>query len=234
MHESGDTPRCPASTPVSTATPTPPLVSLSVGPAHPAAAAADTGRSDAARNRALLLLAAQRLIDARGAAAVTMDEVAREAGVGKGTVFRRFGSRAGLMMALLDHSETELQRSFMSGPPPLGPGAAPTERLLAYGRARLAMVYAHLDVLMEADDAAGRHRLTHPARAVAGIHVRNLLSELGFTENVTVATMAVLGPLEATAVHHLLHHERLTLAQITHQWELLVHTLCDQGSALDR
>ena len=37
-----------------------------------------------------------------------MDALAAEAGVGKGTVFRRFESREGLMAALLDHSETRV------------------------------------------------------------------------------------------------------------------------------
>ena len=62
-------------------------------------------RRDAARNRELLLDAAHRLVDRDGVEAVTTDAVAAEAGVGKGTVFRRFGSRAGLMTALLDHAE---------------------------------------------------------------------------------------------------------------------------------
>ncbi|HEV7854381.1 MAG TPA: helix-turn-helix domain-containing protein, partial [Mycobacterium sp.] len=52
-------------------------------------------RGDAARNRTLLLEAARRLIAERGADAVSMDDIAAAAGVGKGTVFRRFGSRAG-------------------------------------------------------------------------------------------------------------------------------------------
>lgn len=80
-------------------------------------------RGDAARNRALLLAAARRLIDERGANTVTMDDVATAAGVGKGTLFRRFGSRAGLMIVLLDEDEKTEQRAFMFGPPPLGPGA---------------------------------------------------------------------------------------------------------------
>lgn len=46
-------------------------------------------RGDAARNRALLLDAARRLVAERGADAVTMDDVAAAAGVGKGTLFRR-------------------------------------------------------------------------------------------------------------------------------------------------
>ena len=96
-------------------------------------------RGDAARNRGLLLDAARRLIAERGPDAVTMDDIASEAGVGKGTLFRRFGSRAGLMIVLLDEDEQALQRAFLSGPPPLGPSAPPLERLLAYGRARLTL-----------------------------------------------------------------------------------------------
>ena len=34
-----------------------------------------------------------------------MDDIAAEAGVGKGTLFRRFGSRSGLMLVLLDEDE---------------------------------------------------------------------------------------------------------------------------------
>ena len=78
-------------------------------------------RGDAARNRVLLLDAARRLIADRGTDAVTMDDVAAAAGVGKGTLFRRFGSRAGLMIVLLDEDEKVEQQAFMFGPPPLGP-----------------------------------------------------------------------------------------------------------------
>ena len=94
-------------------------------------------RGDAARNRTLLLDAARRLIAERGADAVTTDDIAAAAGVGKGTLFRRFGSRAGLMIVLLDEDEKAEQQAMMFGPPPLGPGAPPLDRLLAYGRDRL-------------------------------------------------------------------------------------------------
>jgi len=49
---------------------------------------------------------------------MTMDAVASAAGVGKGTVFRRFGDRAGLTVALLDDYMLEFQDAFLSGPPP--------------------------------------------------------------------------------------------------------------------
>lgn len=60
-----------------------------------------TERADAARNRARLLEGAARLVVERGAEHVTMQEVAEVAGVGKGTFFRRFGDRDGLLLALL-------------------------------------------------------------------------------------------------------------------------------------
>ncbi len=66
-----------------------------------------------------------RLVEEQGVAAVTMEAVAAAAGVGKGTVFRRFDSREGLMAAVLDFSETAWQASVISGPPPLGPAPRP-------------------------------------------------------------------------------------------------------------
>jgi AcrR family transcriptional regulator len=59
-------------------------------------------RADAARNRAAILAAATRLIGERGIDAVSVDDVASAAGVGKGTVFRRFGDKAGLVRAVVD------------------------------------------------------------------------------------------------------------------------------------
>ncbi|MDQ1593995.1 MAG: hypothetical protein QOH40_551, partial [Arthrobacter pascens] len=100
----------------------------------------DSERRDAARNRELLLQAARELIETCGVDGLTMATLAQRAGVGKGTVFRRFGSRAGLMMTLLSDAEAGFQGRFMFGPPPLGPGAPPLERLVAFGVERIAWV----------------------------------------------------------------------------------------------
>uniref|UniRef100_UPI003D90A0C1 TetR/AcrR family transcriptional regulator n=1 Tax=Gordonia sp. B7-2 TaxID=3420932 RepID=UPI003D90A0C1 len=184
----------------------------------------ETERADAARNRRLLLAAAKNLIDNHGAAAVTMDAVAREAGVGKGTVFRRFGSRTGLMLALLDHSESEIQQAFLSGPEPLGPGAPPLERLLAYGRARLKMTAYHLDILLEAG-AASDDFMSHPVWRASTQHVQILLRQLGFTDQVDVLSVAVQAPLAASAVKHLMHDLGIDVNTIAAQWQRMVVTL---------
>src|SRR6201988_1809207 len=130
-------------------------------------------RGDAARNRALLLDAARPPGGGRGGDGVTRAAVARAAGVGKGTVFRRFGSRAGLMMVLLDEDERANQQAFLFGPPPLGPNAPPMDRLVAFGGERLCFVHTHHALL----SAANRDPQTRnsAASAVQRTHVRVLL-----------------------------------------------------------
>jgi AcrR family transcriptional regulator len=91
-------------------------------------------RADAARNRRLLLVTAREMLAEQGADKLTMDGLAERAGLGKGTVFRRFGTRAGIFAALLDDDERDFQEQVLSGPSPLGPGAPPLDRLIAYGR----------------------------------------------------------------------------------------------------
>lgn len=181
-------------------------------------------RVDAARNRLLLLDAARRLIAERGPDAVSMDDIAAAAGVGKGTLFRRFGSRAGLMMVLLDEDERRLQEAFLFGPPPLGPGAAPLERLLAYGRERLKFVQVHGALLSVADrDPQTRYS------AVAMLqrrHVRVLLEEAGTTGDLDAQTEALLALLDADYVHHQLLDLSATLQSVGDAWESLARKLC--------
>lgn len=85
-------------------------------------------RADAARNRRQLLAAARQMLAEQGSDKLTMDALAERAGLGKGTVFRRFGSRARIFQALLDDDERVFQEQVLAGPPPLGPGAAPADR----------------------------------------------------------------------------------------------------------
>ncbi|BDD81725.1 TetR family transcriptional regulator [Tsukamurella pulmonis] len=166
------------------------------GPLLPLAQPAAEPRRDAARNRELLIDAAQRLFAERGVDAVSMDAVAQAAGVGKGTVFRRFGSRAGLLQALLDHDETELQQRFMFGPPPLGPGGDPVHRLTEYGKARMQLIARHGDLLRGAEQAA-RDPYDEPPWRVSAMTVRAMLVEAGCTDSTAVwaaALMATLSP----------------------------------------
>lgn len=181
-------------------------------------------RGDAARNRALLLDAARRLINERGADEVTMEDIAAAAGVGKGTVFRRFGSRAGLMMVLLDEDERTNQQAFMFGPPPLGPDAQPLERLLAFGRARLKFAHTHHELLVAANrDPQSRYGA---ATTVLHTHVRMLLHAAGSTGDLDAQTDALLALLEADYVEHRLTDRDQSLQGLGDAWETLARKLC--------
>src|SRR3954453_8760516 len=89
-------------------------------------------RADAVRNREKILRAAAELFERDGVEAVSMDAVARAAGVSKGTLFHRFGSRAGPGRALLAEAERDPRAPLLRGPAPLGPGAPPAERVSAF------------------------------------------------------------------------------------------------------
>jgi AcrR family transcriptional regulator len=181
-------------------------------------------RGDAARNRALLLDAARRLISEYGAEAVTMDDVATAAGVGKGTLFRRFGSRAGLMIVLLDEDEKVEQQAFMFGPPPLGPGAPPLERLLAYGRERLRFSWDHRALLSD----AGRDPQTryNAPSTLHHTHVRMLLDAAGTTGDLDAQAEALLALLDADTVTHQVIDLRRSLEVQGDAWEIVARKLC--------
>ncbi|MEB3983715.1 helix-turn-helix domain containing protein [Mycobacterium sp. 663a-19] len=181
-------------------------------------------RGDAARNRALLLDAARSLVTERGADAVTMDDVAAAAGVGKGTVFRRFGSRAGLMMVLLDEDERASQQAFLFGPPPLGPDALPMDRLVAFGRERIRFVHTH-HALLSAANRDPRTRYGPPA-AVLRTHVRLLLAAAQTTGDLDAQTDALLALLDADYVEHQLRDGGHTLETMGDAWESLARKLC--------
>jgi polyketide synthase 12 len=190
-----------------------------------------TERADAARNRRLLLNAAREMIAGQGAGKLTMDGLAEHAGLGKGTVFRRFRTRAGIFQALLDDDERDFQQQVLSGPPPLGPGAPPLDRLIAYGRARTDFLISRREIARSALD--GRERVpAGPQTPMSRAHIRFLLGEipLGGADTDVLATQltaALDGPM-------LLYLSATMLAQtapqtsqrLGHGWEDLVRRVC--------
>ncbi|MGP3777185.1 TetR family transcriptional regulator, partial (plasmid) [Streptomyces sp. SDT5-1] len=91
-----------------------------------------SSRKDAIRNREAVLTAADALFTRRESPDdVTMADVAAAAGVGKGTLFRAFGDRAGLLRALYEARLEPLRQAVETGPPPLGPTTPPRDRVPA-------------------------------------------------------------------------------------------------------
>jgi len=181
-------------------------------------------RGDAARNRKLLLDAARALIAERTPGDITTDDIAAAAGVGKGTLFRRFGSRAGLMIEVLDEDERAMQQAFLFGPPPLGPQAPPLDRLLAFGRERLRFVVAHRAVLEEVNrDPQIRY---NAAFAVLHTHVRVLLAAAASSGDLDAQADALLALLDADYVVHQMDSRGQTVENLGLVWESLARKLC--------
>jgi AcrR family transcriptional regulator len=158
-------------------------------------------RADAARNRLRVLAAAERLFAERGVGGVTMDDVAAAAGVGKGTLYRRFTDKGGLAVALLDERERELQQLMLAGPPPLGPGADPVPRLVAFVQAYLRFLERHLDLVLLSETAAPGARLRTGAHAFWRQHCRYLLDRAG-APDADLRADVLLAALSAEQVRH--------------------------------
>src|SRR4029077_10874700 len=152
-------------------------------------------RADAARNRLAILQAAERLVAERGADSVTMDGIACAAEAGKGTLFRHFGDRCGLMRALLDERERSFQEDFIRGPAPLGPGTGARERLVAFGERMLDHVEIQGDLLAAAENGAPGERLRHSVYAAYRAHVTTLLGEAGYGGDLGYVADVLLGAL---------------------------------------
>jgi AcrR family transcriptional regulator len=146
-----------------------------------------TERADAARNRRSVLAAAARLFAERGVDKVTMDDIAAAAGVGKGTLYRRFGDKGGLAYALLDEREHGLQERMLRGPAPLGPtppgaDASPAERLAAFVTAYVQLAAGQLDVLLLSETSVPGARFRTGAYAFWRTHCRVLLRSAGVAD----------------------------------------------------
>lgn len=136
-------------------------------------------RSDAQRNRARVLEAAAAIHEREGADGLKMDAVAALAGVGKGTVYRRFTDKAGLASALLDQRVRRMHAGMLTGPPPLGPGAPPRERLAAFIDAYCRHMLANIDLVLVTEASSPRGRLDRPSYPFWRHHVQILLTEAG-------------------------------------------------------
>lgn len=170
-------------------------------------------RADAARNRLLVLEAAERLFAERGVGSVTMDDIAAAAGVGKGTLYRRFTDKGGLAVALLDQRERQLQQRILTGPPPLGPGADPATRLIAFVTGYLAFLERQLDLVLLSETSTPGARLRTGAHAFWRQHCRYLLSQSGAPHPELRADLLLAG-LAADQVGHWVHDRSYDLADV--------------------
>ncbi|MGO2527769.1 MAG: TetR/AcrR family transcriptional regulator [Brevibacterium aurantiacum] len=134
--------------------------------------------ADAQRNRRRILDSAAQLLADEGVAGLTMDELARRAQVGKGTLYRNFTDKAGIASALLDDRVRDMHARMLQGPPPLGPGAPGSERLAAFAEAYIRHVSSNLDLVLLTEDSSPRGRFDRVGYPFWRRHVEILIEEV--------------------------------------------------------
>ncbi len=160
-------------------------------------------RGDAARNRDRVAAAAAKLFrECDDVEQVDMRTIAAEAGVGVGTLYRRFGDKAGLAASVLDAHARALQDAILSGPPPLGPGAPPEERLEAFLAALVDHTEKELDLVYAVEHAQPGGRFALGPYPAWHLHATVLLRELLPNADAPWLADAILAPLSSTLYRH--------------------------------
>ncbi len=180
----------------------------------PLIGAAPVTRADAARNREKILEAAAQLAAEHGPERLVMDDVAAAAGVGVGTIYRRFGDRAGLAHALLDRAERQFQAGFMQGPPPLGPGAPAGVRLRAFLHAYVDRLAVEAQLLLIAETNTPMARFTNGAYALHHAHLAELVAAVRPDADAVYLADALLAPLAAAVLLHQRADHEMSLERI--------------------
>ena len=190
-------------------------------------------RADARRNRERILCATARLIDREGIDCFSMDDVAAEAGVGKGTLYRRFGDRSSLLRALFNEPEQAFQDALIRGEAPLGPGAPADVRLHAFGEGLLKFLDGHAHYMQAGELMGGIKRYGHPVHAFYRTHVSYLLREaLGEeTRHHEYLVDALLEPLSAEPFLYQRDLRGMSLHDICSGWHALCDAVLASGSA---
>ncbi|MGW1977224.1 TetR/AcrR family transcriptional regulator [Streptomyces sp. NPDC001889] len=179
-------------------------------------------RADAAHNRRKILDAAARIVAEQGPDALTMNAVARASGTGVGTVYRRFGDASQLFSALLDEREQQFQEAFMAGPPPLGPGAPPGERLRAFLHALADRVVEQRALLLAGENASPIGRYHHHSYLARHTHLTLLVRGLRPTTDAPLLAHLLLAPFAPSLITHLTRERGQTPEQIKECVDALV------------
>ncbi|MEV2245456.1 TetR/AcrR family transcriptional regulator [Streptomyces sp. NPDC049970] len=187
-------------------------------------------RKDAARNRQSVLAAADALFArCESPEGVTSAAIAAEAGVGKGTLFRAFGDRPGLLRALYEARLEPLREAVETGPPPLGPTTAPRRRVPALLDTLLCFKLDNRSLMLALEESGN----SSPYQADHYERWHGLLDTLlgqipGLTDSDFTAH-ALLAAIRADLVEQLAGHERVPRERMRAQLANFTASVLDSG-----
>lgn len=168
-------------------------------------------RRDAAENRALILATAESLFAQHGVDNVNMADIAQAAGVGKGTLYRRFANKAELCLALMDTQMSEFQNAMLERMRQMAADEIPAlEQLSQFLDALIYFTDIHSPLLCEVQregllgDFGEEHQRPHfwQHMTVSGL-LQTAVTNGELPDNLDVAYIsdALLAPLHANIFH---------------------------------
>lgn len=194
-----------------------------------------TERRDAAENRHLILRSASRLFADQGVEQVCMSDIAKAAGVGKGTLYRRFSSKGDLCLALLDSELKQFQNDvFSTFRKQFEEGQSIKQRLNWFVDQAVKFTHAHLSLMVEISDAG-------TDKAVQDVNVPHFWMEMTIRSHLqkmaeqgqvpadidlNYFTSALLASLDARIMKGHLQHNAFTVSQISSGLQSLINNIC--------
>ncbi|MFB7053051.1 TetR/AcrR family transcriptional regulator [Streptomyces vinaceus] len=187
-------------------------------------------RADAQRNREAVLAAADALFAASSSPhSVSMDDIAAAAGVGKGTLFRRFGDRSGLIGAVIASRLEPLSRAVREAQD--AAASSPRERVLKLLDASLSFKIENRNLMVAAEDAgvgspyqAGHYGWWHGT-------LRAELEQVPGVGDADFAAHALLAAIRADLVTHLIDGQKMAPEALRSSLAAYVDKVLGTGSA---
>ncbi|MEU4742237.1 TetR/AcrR family transcriptional regulator [Actinosynnema sp. NPDC023658] len=169
-------------------------------------------RKDAARNRAAILANAARLMAERGPDGFSMDDVAAAAGVGKGTVFRRFGDREGLVLAVVD----EISQSWRAESAALleADDVPADERVITFVATLFDHVMAALPLVTAVERVSSRSIACDASSPLTHQRLVALVAQVRPGADAEFLAHGLLAQLRADFLHHLVNQCGLAVPRV--------------------
>ena len=191
-------------------------------------------RADARENRRLLLAVAKQRFAEQGVAATSMQEIARVAGVGQGTLYRHFAHKGELCLALIQDDVAEFQARLSSVIDDVQGGMSPLARLATLIVQRVGLMERHLPLFAAIDEAGANlrrgDRFRGPFDTWVHEQVVELLSEAAAHKEMADLDIAVTADLIlATMSAALYRYQRTTCGYGQERIVAAIRRMCIDG-----
>ena len=175
---------------------------------------ARTSAAVAAQTAQDVLESATKLFASRGFSEVSLDDIAKDAGVTRGAIYHHYRNKVGLFLAVAARLQSEVAAAIVGAAERAG--SDPEEQLRVGSHAFLDAITAAPAVrilLVDAPSVVGWDEWRHLDAQNSAVHLRDVLERVGFSSDILDALTAQLSGAMNEAALWIAQHEDPTQAQ---------------------